>query len=147
MKLARTILSTARNGALATVDISGGPFASYVLTAPSPDNSPILLLSRLALHTRNLQVDPRASLLFVQTPPAGSDSITSIRLTVTGRAICDLNPEPRGWFLAAHPGAALYSDFGDFAVYRFELESGHLVAGFGRIASLTRADLTGCASA
>ena len=54
--------------ALASLKPDGQPFASYVVTAPDVDGSPLMLLSRLAEHTRNLEGDPRASLLFVREP-------------------------------------------------------------------------------
>jgi putative heme iron utilization protein len=140
VSLARALISSTRSAALATLDQGGAPFASFVLVAPGPDNAPFLLLSRLALHTRNLQRDPRASLLMVGTHPDEASAAT-IRLTLTGRVVGDDNPEGRRLFLAGHPEAARYADFSDFGFYRFDVEAGHLVAGFGRITSLDRCDL------
>lgn len=141
--LALTLLREARTGSLATLDSKGAPFASYVTLAPGVDNSPVLLLSRLAAHTRNLQRDPRASLLLVCDPSRDSESMAAQRLTLTGRVAGDDNPAARRLFLANHPDASRYADFGDFGIYRFAVEAGHLVAGFGRIASLAAADLIG----
>ena len=138
--LARALITSTRSAALATLDRGGGPFASFVLVAPGPDNVPFLLLSRLALHTRNLQSDPRASLLMVGTSPDEASAAT-LRLTLTGRVVGDDNPEGSRLFLAAHPEAARYADFTDFGFYRFDVEAGHLVAGFGRITSLDRSEL------
>jgi len=100
-----------------------------------------MLLSRLAEHTKNLERDPRASLLFVREPSPGEEAMTAMRLTLLGRCEKDTDPQSREFYLARHPDAARYADFSDFSLYRFEIEAGHLVAGFGRIVSLTRPEL------
>ena len=141
--LARGLLRETRTAALATLDASGGPFASYVTTAPAADGSPVMLLSRLAVHTVNLEREPRASLLLVREPPPGSDSMATARLTLTGKVLRDKDAESAQLFLACHPDAARYSGFADFAFYRFSISAGHLVAGFGRIISLSADELRG----
>jgi hypothetical protein len=127
-------------GSLATLGADGAPFASYVVTASAGDGSPILLLSDLAVHSENLARDPRASLLFVGDTVSSSQSAAH-RLTLTGTASKDNNAAARRLFLARHPEATLYASFADFAFYRFEIASGHLVAGFGRIVDLAPAEL------
>ena len=139
--LARSLVEEARSAALATLDESGAPFASYVTVARAVDGSPLLLLSWLALHTQNLTRDARASLLFVREPEAAEESLTAARLTVCGRMLSDADPDSRRRFLARHPEAARYADFADFALYRLHVTAGHLVAGFGRIVALGREDL------
>ena len=142
-ELARQLIQASATAALASLLAGGAPFASYVVTAPAPDGAPLLLLSRLALHTQNIARDPRASLLFVREPEAGAEQMTAARLTLTGRVLRDENAETPTLFLARHPDAAGYSGFTDFSYYRFEVEAGHLVAGFGRIVSLAPSDLLG----
>jgi heme oxygenase (biliverdin-IX-beta and delta-forming) len=139
--LARELLAAGGSAALATLTAEGGPFASYVLTAPNAVGAPLMLLSGLAEHARNLARDSRASLLFVREPEPGSDKMTAMRLTLTGRATKDADPDERRRFVARHPDAARYADFSDFSLYRFEIEAGHLVAGFGRIVALSREEL------
>jgi putative heme iron utilization protein len=141
--LAGALLREVRTAALATLEKSSGPFASYVITAPSGDGSPLLLLSELAVHSRNLRRDRRASLLLVRQPPGGSETMAALRLTLTGHVLRDEEPDSKDRFLACHPEATRYSDFGDFSVYRFSISAGHLVAGFGRIVTLTPGDLLG----
>lgn len=102
-----------------------------------------MLLSRLAEHTKNLEHDPRASLLFVREPAVGEEAMTAIRLTLVGRCVSDPDPQSRSSYLARHPEAARYADFADFSIYRFEIENAHLVAGFGRIVGLSREQLLG----
>ena len=140
-RLARRLLRGAESASLATIERdAGGPYASLVLIADDEDGSPILLLSDLAGHSRNLAADDRASLLFDGT--AGlEDRLTGPRLTVLGRAARSADPDHRARYLARHPSAERYADFGDFAFYRVAPESGHLVAGFGRIHAIAGAAL------
>jgi len=117
------------------------PYASLVLVAVDHDLSPILLMSRLAEHTKAIAADDRVSLLFDGT--AGLDQpLTGARVTVMGRARPTGEVRLRQRFLARHPDAAIYADFGDFAFYRVALERAHLVGGFGKIRWLTAAELT-----
>jgi putative heme iron utilization protein len=119
---------------------AGAPYASLVLAALDHDASPLLLISTLADHTRNLAADPRASLLFDGT--AGLDEpLTGPRVSVQGRAQRTDDPRHRARFLARHPGAAMYAGFKDFAFYRLEATRAHLVAGFGRIHWIAPGDL------
>ena len=73
----RAVLSTAMTG-------DGWPYGSLVMTACDHAARPLLLISDLAEHTKNLGADTRASLLFDGT--AGLDSpLTGARVTVMGR--------------------------------------------------------------
>ncbi len=119
-----------------------GPFASLVNIATTCDGSPILLLSRLAAHTRHLDADPRLSLLLYSAlnGPNGGDPLTHARLTIVGRAerVSDATERQplRARFLARHPKSSLYVDFADFAFFRVTIETAHLNGGFGRAANL-----------
>jgi putative heme iron utilization protein len=139
--LARSLLSAGGTASLATLEAEGGPFASYVVTAPAADGAPLTLLSKLARHTQNLERDPRASLLFVREPGVGNESMTAARLTITGRCRIDAAAESKQLFLKRHPDAERYAGFADFSLYRFEIAAGHMVAGFGRIVDLTPEEL------
>jgi putative heme iron utilization protein len=114
---------------------SGGtvfPFVSLVLPARDATGRPLLLLSDLSDHARNLKRDPQASLLFDGT--AGlAEPLTGPRLTLIGRVVLADDADNRARYLAAQPSAAGYIEFGDFHLYRFEIAEGLLVAGFGRI--------------
>ncbi|CAO3355813.1 hypothetical protein [Azospirillum palustre] len=127
-------------GAGAMADAAGWPYPSLVLVAFDHDGSPLLLLSTLADHTRNLLADGRVGLLFDGT--AGlAQPLTGARLSVQGRAGRSDDLEHRARYLRRHPDAALYAGFGDFAIYRVAVERAHLVAGFGRIHWLSAAEL------
>ncbi len=139
---ARRVLRLAATGALATLDPEGGPFASLVTVATTPAGDPILLISALARHTQNLAADRRASLLLVAPGGENGDPLAGARLTLTGTVgPADGASALRRRFLARHGEAAGYADFADFGFHRFAVEGGHLVAGFGRIVSLSPADI------
>jgi putative heme iron utilization protein len=137
-KMIRSLLRRRRQGALATLMAgTGGPYCSLVNLASHPDGTPILLISRLAVHTRNIQADPRVSLMLDERAPG--DPLEGARIMLQGRA------EPVGKeelelvrrrYLAAHPSAEGFVDFADFSFFRIMPSGVHLVAGFGRILDL-----------
>jgi len=134
---ARRVLRLAAVASLATLKADGQPFASLVTVATMPGGEPILLLSRLAVHTQNLERDKRASLLLVEPGGESGDPLAGARLTLVGE-IGERDPDAavRRRFLARHAEAAGYVDFADFGFRKFTIRSAHLVAGFGRIVNL-----------
>jgi putative heme iron utilization protein len=110
----------------------GFPYVSLAIAAVAHDASPLLLLSRLADHTRNLEADPRISLLFDGTAGLASP-LTGARASVQGKALRDDDPHLLERFVRQHPDAATYAGFKDFGLFRIEVTRAHLVAGFGRI--------------
>jgi putative heme iron utilization protein len=136
---ARRLLRAARSGCLAT-NAKGQPFASLVTPACMPDGALLLLLSRLSEHTRHLMADARCSVM-VNGVPTSENPQTIPRVTVTGVAEVVDDPTLKARYLAVHPYASLYADFGDFATWRIMPKAGLLVGGFGRAARLMAADL------
>ena len=137
----RRLMRTALKGALATLDReTGHPYASLILLATEPTGAPTFLISRLALHTRNLEKDPRASVLIDGTGGLG-DPLTGGRLTLTGAARPSASPTALRRFLGRHPGAESYARFADFSMYELEIARGHYIGGFGRIVDLSPAQL------
>jgi putative heme iron utilization protein len=137
---AKKLLREGRSGALATLmSGSGDPYCSLVNVATAADGAPLLLLSRLALHTKNILADARASLMLDERK--GGDPLEGARVMLMGRAAPTADPEARRRYLDRQPEAHMFADFGDFAFYRIELTGAHLVAGFGRIVDLKAADL------
>jgi putative heme iron utilization protein len=134
---ARHVLRVAPVGSLATLRHDGFPFASLVTVATTSGGEPILLLSRLAVHTQNLERDRRASLLLVEPGGESGDPLAGARLTVVGE-VGPRDPDPalRRRFIARHAEAAGYANFADFGFRKFTIQSAHLVAGFGRIVNL-----------
>ena len=137
----RTLMRARQTAALGTL-MDGAPYVSLVLVAFDADGAPLLLLSDLAQHARNIQADPRVSLLFDGTQ-GYADPLTGPRLTVLGKAAAQEDAAARERYVAHHPAAALYAGFADFRLYRVEIERGHHVAGFGRIAWVDAAQLLG----
>lgn len=135
---ARTLVASATRGALCTlaVDPPGHPFASVAPYGLLPDGSPILFMSSMAEHTRNLDNDPRASLLITEGD-GGSDPLAVDRVTLLGRVdvVEDNNAitDARAAYLAANPDATGYIDFGDFSFRRLLVERVRWVGGFGRM--------------
>ncbi len=136
---ARRLLRAARDGCLAT-SAQGQPFASLVTPACMPDGSLLLLLSRLSEHTRHLAADPRCSVMVTGIAETANPQTTP-RVTVTGVAEVVDDPALKARYLAVHPYASLYADFGDFATWRIRPAGGLLVAGFGKAARLKAIDL------
>ena len=136
---ARRLIRSRDRAALGT-SLGGRPFVSLVAAACDSDASPLLLLSDLAQHTKNLVAEPSVSLLF-EDVAGHADPLAGPRLTLLGRAErCD-DPRAAARFAARHPASAAYSGFADFHLYRVSIERGHLVAGFGRIAWIEATEL------
>jgi putative heme iron utilization protein len=137
-RLTRSLLRRSRQGALATLMTgSGDPYCSLVNLASHPDGSPILLISRLALHTRNILGDPRVSLMLDER--AEGDPLEGARIMLAGRAEAaeaDQLAILRRRYLNAHPSAEAFVNFKDFSFFRIRPAGAHLVAGFGRIVDL-----------
>jgi len=137
-KVTRSLLRRRRQGALATLMAgTGAPYCSLVNVASHPNGTPILLISRLAVHTSNILADGRVSLMLDERAPG--DPLEGARIMLQGRAErvgaeeLDL---VRRRYLAAHPSAEGYVDFPDFSFFRIMPSGVHLVAGFGRILDL-----------
>src|ERR1700742_3400258 len=137
-RLARSLLRRSRQGALATLMASSGdPYCSLVNLASHPDGAPILLISRLALHTKNILDDARVSLMLDER--AGGDPLEGARIMLAGGADPAADGDAavlRRRYLRAHPSAEAFVDFKDFSFFRIRPTAAHLVAGFGRIIDL-----------
>lgn len=145
IQLAKTLLRTARYGALAVIDpATGTPLASRVGVATDLDGTPLILISMLAPHTGALLADPRCSLLVGE--PGKGDALAHPRMTL----VCRASRLERGMpeqvraerrYLNRNPKARLYVGLGDFSFFRLEVERASLNGGFGKAYSLYRADL------
>jgi putative heme iron utilization protein len=115
---------------------SGDPYCSLVNVASHPDGSPILLISRLAIHTKNLLADARVSLMLDER--AEGDPLEGSRIMLSGHAeeVASEREVVRRRYLNAHPSAEAFVDFKDFSFFRIRPTGTHLVAGFGRIVDL-----------
>ncbi len=108
------------------------PFSSLVAVGFDVDGTPLMLLSKLALHRRNIEQTPAASLLFDGTLGM-ADRLAGPRVTVVGRVEQFDSKRAKERFVAQNPAAEIYADFADFALFRLSVASAHFVAGFGAI--------------
>jgi heme iron utilization protein len=139
---ARRLIRAGGGAALAT-QAAGQPFVSLVTPAAAPDLSPLLWLSSLSEHTRQLRAEPRCALLFTGEPE-GPNPQTTPRVTVTGQAAPVDGPEAaalKARWLARHPYAALYADFADFSLWRIAPGGAMMVGGFATAVRLRVAEL------
>lgn len=139
---AKSLIRSGKQGALATLmPTSGDPYCSLVNVATAADGSPLLLISGLAIHTKNIVADSRVSLM-IDERRAG-DPLEGARVMIAGRAerITDAIAleSVRRRYLTRHPSAAVFADFPDFAFFKIAVREVHLVAGFGRIVTLEAA--------
>ena len=139
---ARTLVHVVATGALATLSRKhpGFPFASVMPYATDDAGRPLLLISAMAMHTQNLQTDPRASLLVTQ--PDAVEPLASGRVTLIGEARKLDEPDraaARTAYLARHANAAYWVDFDDFAFWRLEIRDVYFVGGFAAMDWVTAA--------
>jgi putative heme iron utilization protein len=132
---ARTLAYLGRIGSLSTWSRKqpGFPFGSVMPYALDEHGRPIFLISTMAMHTQNLQADPRASLLVTQ-PDASGDALGASRVTLIGNAVtipqADV-PEARRLYLARYANSQYWVDFDDFSFYRMHVVDVYYVGGFG----------------
>jgi hypothetical protein len=124
---AKKLLREGRSGALATLMAgSGDPYCSLVNVATAADGAPLLLISRLAVHTKNILADPRASLM-IDERKAG-DPLEGARVMLMGTAAATDDPDARRRYLDRQPEAEMFAGFADFAFYRMTLKAAELIA-------------------
>lgn len=131
---ARTLLE---NGDVSTLSTQsrkhpGYPFGSLVPYAPLEDGSPVFLMSTMAVHTQNLQSDPRATLLVLAKRQG--DLQAAGRMSLIGDcAPIDSSEEltARERYLARHPNAGSWIDYQDFHLYKMTISDVYFVGGFG----------------
>lgn len=132
----RTLLAGRTDGVLSTValDPAGFPFGSIVTFAVDPAGAPLVLMSDMAEHARNLAADPCASLL-VAADGDGSGRLAVARATLLGevqRIPDDQQDAATAAYLAVHPGA-FWARFPDFAMHRLDVQAVRYVRGFGEM--------------
>jgi putative heme iron utilization protein len=138
--VAKKLLREGRSGALASLmPRSGDPYCSLVNVATAIDGAPLMLLSRLAIHTKNILADSRVSLLLDERK--AGDPLEGARVMLMGSCSENGDSSARASYLRRHPEAEMFASFADFTVYRIGIDKAHLVAGFGRIVDLGPRDI------
>jgi putative heme iron utilization protein len=135
---ARALVASTNVATLATHSSDGYPWASLVAYGSLDDGSPVLFVSRLAEHARNLAGDARASLV-VADPHPREDALASGRVTLAGtaeRPEGELADTARDAYVAAVPSAKAYLDFRDFSLWVLRVERVRWVGGYGRMDSV-----------
>ncbi len=144
------LLANERHAVLATLSASrdGWPFASVAPFALSDAGEPVLLLSDLAEHTRNVRADPRASLM-VQDGASLNDPQAGCRVTILGQlepvAEAELS-SAREAYVARHPPAVEYLAMADFRLYVLRVREARFIGGFGDMGWIDAATLRSAAS-
>jgi putative heme iron utilization protein len=129
------MLEAAPYGMLAThcSERPGYPFGSIAPFALDRQGCPLFLISYMAVHTGNLEANPKAA-LFVFEPDASGDPVRGARVTLMGDVVRLTDEERaavRDLYLARYPQAEQWIDFGDFSFYRMDVAELYLVGGFG----------------
>lgn len=133
---ARRYLRRHRAGVLSTLSerLGGYPFGSVVPFVLDHAARPVILVSRLAEHTKNLVADPRASLL---VQDRAEDVQTAARLTLAGDAVPVADRALRHRYLRHFPDAQRLLDLGDFTFFALQPAFVRHILGFGVIRSIT----------
>ena len=133
----RTLVAARDTGTLSTmsVDPAGYPFGSVATYALDGDGAPLVLMSTMAEHARNLAEDRRCSLLVTAPEPSGTRRLAGARATLLGEMVPvddEHQDAATSTYLTAHPGA-YWAEFPDFAVHRLEVAAIRYVRGFGEM--------------
>jgi hypothetical protein len=139
---ARTLVAAMTVGYLATAGADGAPWCSLVVYGPTADGDPVLLVSTMAEHGRNLVHDPRASLA-LNDPNAPGDPLDRPRITLAGRVVqpaAERRQEALDAHVAAIPGAMLYAGWDDFTLWVLEVERVRWVGGFAVMDTVSAED-------
>jgi hypothetical protein len=144
---ARGLLYAERHGVLSTISVhrAGYPYGSVTPYAISRRGAPLVLISTIAEHTKNLERDARAS-LFVQERAALDDPQAGGRISLLGlcrpvtavAAAGGLDPveeeaDARARYLGRFPKAEGYFRTHDFVLYEHLVEEVRVIGGFGKI--------------
>jgi heme oxygenase (biliverdin-IX-beta and delta-forming) len=135
----KRLLRLARTAALATLD-AAAPLTTLVGVSSDWDGAPLFLMSELSRHTRNLNANPRASLLLT-SQSGGGDPLNHPRITLNGIVRLRAGEDGRARYLQRNPKAKLYVNFADFSLRRLDIETVHFNGGFGRADALSPQDL------
>jgi putative heme iron utilization protein len=138
------LLYLGRIGSLSTLSRKqpGFPFGSVMPYGTDLHGRPIFLISTMAMHTQNLQADPRASLLVTQEDTEG-EPLGASRVTVVGNVLPVPNTElaeARKRYLERHANSKYWVDFEDFSFYRMDVIDVYYVGGFGVMGWVSASD-------
>lgn len=140
---ARTLAAAVNSGSLASLSEDGTPWASIVTFGVTGAGEPVLVVSTMAEHGRNLAREPRCSIAAAEPVADGDDPLDRGRITLAGRVIVPEGDEAED-ALEAHathyPFARAYAAYADFTTYVLRVERVRWVGGFARMSTVTAAD-------
>jgi len=132
----KKLLREGRSAALATLMTdTGAPYCSLIDVASAADGSPVLLISTMAIHTKNILADARVSIMIDERKE--TDPLAGARIMVMGKAVAVDDPDIRRRYFERYPDSKMFLNFHDFGFYKVAIERVHLVAGFARITDRT----------
>lgn len=136
------------------------PYCTFVMVAFDYDCSPIILLSDLSEHTKNINKNKTVSIMFCEEQPLSDyfpkfqkkiklnsvisyeDPMSRPRVTVIGDLEKTNHENQRRRFISRHPESKLYSSFADMNVYKLNIKSAHLTGGFAKVKWFEKCELT-----
>jgi hypothetical protein len=114
-----------------STQLPGFPYGTAIPLVLDELNQPVLLISALAEHTKNLLADSRASIAIVE--PGKSNVQDAARLTLVGRAeTFTPAPELVQRYLRYQPDAEQYLQL-DFMFFRFKPNRARFIGGVGKM--------------
>jgi putative heme iron utilization protein len=140
---ARDLLRRHNFGVLSTISVEmpGYPFGSVTPYAIDRRGEPVILISAIAQHTRNITRDRRVSLTALDANAREQQAASRLTLVADAVPVDEPDELTRGVYLSHFPDAAGYFDFHDFSLYRLEVRRARFIGGFGKIHWVERADL------
>ncbi len=121
-------------------------YSTFTLAAFDYDLSPILLLSDLSEHTRNIKEKNSASLMLCEERKlykffpkfdnkfsSYEDPMSRPRVTLIGKLKKTSDSNDRKRFISRHPASNLYANFKDMNFYKMDIKSAHLIGGFAQV--------------
>ena len=140
---ARELLLQNSFGVLSTIslDVPGYPFGSVTPYCVDYQCRPLIYISHIAQHTRNILKDPRVSLTAVEG--GNSDDVQArgrVTIIANARLLSDDEAGARARYFRYFPSARQYDQTHDFAFFRLELIRVRFIGGFGQIYWVEPAD-------
>jgi putative heme iron utilization protein len=121
--------------------MAGFPFGSMMPYAADDSGRLVFFISSMAMHTQNLLVDPRSSLLVTQ-PDVFGDPLGASRVTILGTSTQVTAEEVRDLYLSRHENATFWQDYSDFGFYRLGVSGVYFIGGFGVMGWVSSEDYT-----
>ncbi len=139
------LLKQSRSASLASLQANSNVAYASLVNVVVDEKGPIILISDLAWHTKNLYVQPNGSLLFVEQSTSDNgrlvDPLEGKRATVLGKFIQTTEPAARDFYLDMHSDARKFESFTDFSYWRLIPHTVHAIAGFGAITTINAAEI------